>query len=310
MKICVTGGAGFIGAELVRLLNKKGYEDIVIVDRPSLFRNKDLVFTQFVNCDAVLENGNFDFLSGVDFCFHLGANSSTRASFVEVNLQNIDFSRNLIEYCKHNGIYVVFASSGAIYGSSREKNSSPDPLTFYGQSKLSTEKFVAESKSDNVVCLRYHNVYGPSEEHKGNMSSIISKWMADFLSKKGDNVLFEGSDRILRDFIHVDDINSVNVFFLDYYLKYKAFPTQQVFDVGTGVAVSFQQVADEIVKHTKVQYNYVPNPYNETNYQFHTKASIEKLAELFQDLYGNPYLPLTISEGVESVFQKKMKGVK
>lgn len=303
MKIVITGSAGFIGGELVKKMNQLGYENIIMIDQPDLLRTKDNVFSDFIDYNELLIPENFSFLDEVDFCFHLGANSSTRASFKEVYHQNIKFSRNLIDECVRRNIPVVFASSGAIYGSNRQKNAEPNPLTFYGQSKLITEKHVDFSNYKNVVCLRYHNVYGPSEHHKGNMSSIISKWIMAYFSGENDYALFEGSDAILRDFVHVDDINKINLMFLDYYKQKNKLPDQLIYDIGTGEAVSFQQVADEIIKHTKGKIKYIANPYNETNYQFYTKADIVAISEIFKETYHTELNSISIKEGVEAVFK-------
>ena len=307
MKIVITGSAGFIGGELVKKMNQLGYEDIIMIDQPDLLRTNDNLFSDFIDYNELLTPQDFSFLDKIDFCFHLGANSSTRASFTEVYHQNIKFSRNLIDECARRNIPVVFASSGAIYGSNREKNAEPNPLTFYGQSKLITEKHIALSNYKNVVCLRYHNVYGPSEHHKGNMSSIISKWMMSYFSGNNDNVLFDGSDAILRDFIHVDDINKINLMFLDYYKQQNQLPGQLIYDVGTGEAVSFQQVANEIIKHTKGKINYIPNPYNENNYQFYTKADIAAISEIFKATYFSELKSLGIAAGVEAIFKSIKK---
>ena len=114
MKIVITGSAGFIGGELVKKMNHLGYEDIIMIDQPDLLRTKDDVFSDFIDYNELLTPKDFSFLDKADFCFHLGANSSTRASFKEVYHQNIKFSRNLIDECVRRNIPVVFASSGAI----------------------------------------------------------------------------------------------------------------------------------------------------------------------------------------------------
>ena len=307
MKILVTGGAGFIGGELLRKLNELGYEDIVIIDKPDLLRTKDTVFSDFIDFTELIHASDFGFLDEIDFCFHLGANSSTRASFKEVYHQNIKFSRNLITECAKRNIPVVFASSGAIYGSNRAKNASPHPLTFYGQSKLVTEKFVTHSGVENIVCLRYHNVYGPTEHHKGDMSSIISKWVNAFFEGKKNNILFEGSDNILRDFIHVDDINKINLLFLDYYLLNQKLPENKIYDVGTGNAVSFQDVANEIINCTGGSIDFVVNPYDETNYQFHTQADVNAVMKIYNEVYHSNYEAMSIGLGIKNVFENIKK---
>lgn len=284
MKICVTGGAGFIGKELIKKLS--GHEIIVF----------DIIFKN----NSVFEN-NFDCLEGVEFCFHLGANSSTRASPYEATTDNVDFSQRLINACVKRNIPVVFSSSASIYGSDRRISSIPNPQTPYALSKHLTETFFSSSK--NVVCLRYHNVYGSTEEHKGNMASIVSKWISrHFLGQSITPKLFEDSDNIMRDFIHVDDINKINILFLDYWIKHKSFPHDRIFDVGTGTPVSFKKVADTICIKTKAKYEYIPNPYTSENYQFYTKADIKKIKEIYKKFYGIPFKPISIKQGVNKVF--------
>ena len=285
MKICVTGGAGFIGKELIKKLS--GHEIIVF----------DIIFEN----NSVFEN-NFDCLEGVEFCFHLGANSSTRASSYEATTDNVDFSQRLINACVKRNIPVVFSSSASIYGSDRRISSIPNPQTPYALSKHLTETFFSSSK--NVVCLRYHNVYGSTEEHKGNMASIVSKWISrHFLKQTSSEVLFEGSDNIMRDFIHVDDINKINILFLDYWIKHKSFPLHdRIFDVGTGTPVSFKKVADTICIKTKAKYEYIPNPYTSENYQFYTKADIKKIKEIYKKFYDVPFKSMSITQGVNKVF--------
>ena len=306
MKICVTGGFGFIGKELVNNLNRIGYKDIIIVDDSTKG-----TYNKFVDYNVILKDNedlfifkdeSFSFLDGVDFVFHLGANSSTRATASEVYRQNILFSNNLIMQCTLRGIYVVFASSGAVYGSSRKEFAFPKPLTYYGQSKLITEKFVRYFPNENVVCLRYHNVFGATEKHKGNMASIVSKWINDHKEGKREFLLFEDSENIERDFIHVDDINKANITFLDYWIANKKFPEIKVFDIGTGRAVSFQKLANEILRLTKVEFSYVPNPYDKTNYQFHTKADIYDFKKVYFETYGKPFTTMFVREGIKKVF--------
>ena len=159
MKICVTGGYGFIGGELVKSLNNLGFKDIVILDK-----------TQ----------NDFNFLKEIDFIFHL-------------ETFDYQFSTKLIIECNLRKIYVVFASSVSVYGSDSRKGI--NPLNEYGKTKLLIEKFVSYFPHDNVVCLRYHNVYGANDNN-----SIIYKAISDYKNGIKEITLFDDSENILADF--------------------------------------------------------------------------------------------------------------
>lgn len=288
MTILVTGGAGFIGKELIKRLNHLGYNDIVVIDKKSEYpRLKGVTFSEFYDYEVILENNNYSFLKGIEFCFHIGANSSTRSEFKEIINSNVAFSLYLFKETEKRNIPVVFASSGAVYDNDRKEN----PMTAYGATKLLCEKFASE----NVVCLRYHNVYGATEHHKWDMASMIHKWFY------GDTKLFEGSENILRDFVHVDDINTINIMFFDFWNKNGKFK-EKIYDVGTGKAVSFEEVSKEISKHIKTEYCIIPNPYHKITYQFYTKANIEPIAELYKETYSKNFSPISIKDGVEKVY--------
>jgi len=138
-------------------------------------------------------------------------------------------------------------------------------------------------------------VYGSTEAHKGDMSSIVYKWISG-----AEHCLFYDSKLIKRDFIHVDDINEVHLMFLEYWQKFRLFP-KRIYDVGTGQAVSFQKLGDAIRKHTKNKIRYVENPYTDKNYQFYTKANIADLNAAFEDL-GKKFLPMRIDFGVKKTY--------
>jgi len=309
MRIVVSGASGFIGGELIKMLNEQGYNDIIAIDSEDKPKRKDLIYDRFIDWEFIFQNKYYDFLNLVDFVFHLGANSSTRATMEELKKCNLDFTHDLFYECSQRDIPIVFASSGGVYGSRRDEYSAPKPLTEYGKSKLLCEKMRWDEgiESKKIMCLRYHNVYGATESHKGDMASIISKWIDNYKVGISTNSLFNGSDKITRDFIHVIDINQINILFLEHYKLLKRFPTQNVLDVGSGISTSFQDVANEIVKHTKGAIQYIINPYDRSNYQFHTKADIEFISDIYERIYKSKYAPLSISEGVELVFNEKTK---
>ena len=300
MRIIVTGGAGFIGRELIRKLNELGYTLITIVDDNDAYYERvvleGLAFTEFLDYRKIIEKSDFSFVKNADFVFHLGANSSTRSKLIDIYDVNYLFTVKLFLEAGTK-IPVVFASSGAVYGADRRINSATTPLTAYGYTKMICEKMVNYFPEfyTNMVCLRYHNVYGSTEAHKGDMSSIVYKWISG-----AEHCLFYDSNVIKRDFVHVDDINKAHLMFLEYWKKFGSFP-KRIYDVGTGQAVSFQKLGDAIRKHTKKKIRYVENPYTHKNYQFYTRANVADLKQTFEDL-GQKFLPMHIESGVKKAY--------
>lgn len=305
MNICITGAFGFIGGELIKKISENPNINITALDYKNKKNNIISFCQKFIDWQDAMDD--FMFLDDVDFVYHLGANSSTRATKEELYLSNISFTEKLMVQCSIRNIPMVFASSGAIYGSNRIKDDKPNPLTEYGKSKLIGEKYAMSYSKRKIVCLRYHNVYGPTESHKDNMASIISKWIDDYKNGITQNVLFYGSSKIIRDFIHVDDITKINIMFLDYYKQRGTLGYDLIIDVGTGLPTSFQDVAENIIKNTRGSIKYVDNPYNETNYQFYTEANISQLENIYYSLYGKEFTPLSIEEGILKTFNQKTK---
>lgn len=309
MKVLVSGACGFIGSKLVDDLHDKGHT-IVATDDVNIFNQLSETdkerFSQFQDWNNIVDNFDYSILDGVEFVFLLGANSSTRATFDELLKPNVNSPLGIVNQCKSRGIPVVFASSGAVYGSRFVLNQSAiNPLTMYGLTKLMLERWIDALRYDNVVCLRYHNVYGEGEKHKGNMASIISKWIHNYTEGVLVNDLFYGSNSIMRDFIHVDDITKINMMFLDFYIKFKTLPSDNgnmIFDVGSGVPTSFEDVAKQILRHTKGSVQYIINPYDDRNYQFYTKANISIISGIHEWVYMEKYEPMTIADGVKKTF--------
>lgn len=310
MKVLVSGACGFIGRELIKDLQKRKHT-IVAMDSGKVYTellvNGVLEYEEFMDWEYCLDNISYDHLDGVDFAYVLGANSSTRATREELKKPNLDSPSALITQLNLKGIPVVFASSGAVYGSKFKGNYSYiNPLTNYGKSKRMMENWIEYFPLGNVIALRYHNVYGATESHKGNMASIISKWIDNYHLGIMTNELFYGSDKIKRDFIHVSDVNKINIMFLDFYKKYNQLPDISILDVGSGRATSFQEVANEIVKHTKGSIQSIINPYDETNYQFYTRANIKGISDTYKWLYDKEFEPMSIRDGVKLVFNQRI----
>jgi ADP-L-glycero-D-manno-heptose 6-epimerase len=255
MKIVVTGAAGFIGANLVKALNERGERDIVAVD--NLQRAEK--FHNLVDCDiadyidkedfrARLTAGTF---GRIDAILHQGACSDTMETDGRYMMENnYRYSLDLLDWCQAQKVPFLYASSAAVYGKGpafREDPSAERPLNVYGYSKYLFDQVVRRRLADTtapVVGLRYFNVYGPREAHKGRMASMAFHHFNQF-REDGKVHLFEASHGYAngeqrRDFIHVDDVTQVNLHFLERSVS-------GVFNLGTGQAQAFNDVALSVV---------------------------------------------------------------
>lgn len=257
MHIVVTGAAGFIGSNLVRALNDRGIARIIAVD--DLEQGEK--FANLADCDIadyfdkdefsrLVEAGRFD--GRVRAVMHQGACSDTTERngryMMEVNYR---YSARLLEFCRLQRVPLIYASSAAVYGANaqcRESGECELPLNVYGYSKLQFDRYVRnhwEQRTAQVVGLRYFNVYGPREGHKGRMASVAWHFFNQY--RAGGRVrLFEGSHGYAngeqrRDFVSVEDCVRVNLHFLDNP------DTSGIFNVGTGRAQPFNDVAVAVV---------------------------------------------------------------
>lgn len=246
--IIVTGGAGFIGSNLVHALNAAGHDDILIVDDLTDARKhlnlSGARFTDYMDKDEF--PSRFAALGKVDAVFHQGACAVTTEQDGRYMMRvNYSFSRDLLHQCLASKVPFVYASSAAVYGHGStpftETPAHERPLNVYGFSKLAFDQHVRAllAKAESPVTgLRYFNVYGPREDHKGDMASVIFKMVGQH-ARAEPLKLFAGSERFLRDFIHVDDIVSVNLHFLRR-------PQSGIFNCGTGVARSFRDLGEAV----------------------------------------------------------------
>lgn len=285
--LIVTGGAGFIGSNIVRRLNGAGREDIVVVDDLTdghKYRNLvDCSIADFWDkrdCLQRLEGGR-----PPDAILHQGACAVTTEWDGRYMLaENYQVSVDLLGYCTENDVPLIYASSAAIYGASttfREDDDSVErPLNVYGYSKMLFDRYVRrnfDSAWPQVVGLRYFNVYGPGEAHKGQMASVV--WhLVRQLEDTGEVRLFEGSSGYgdgeqRRDFIHVDDVVSVVLWFLE------RRDQRGIYNVGTGASASFNDLANAVIDYFgSGQLRYVPFPEHlKSSYQSFTEADIGKL---------------------------------
>ena len=287
--IIVTGGAGFIGSNIVKALNDRGERDVVVVD--------DLTdgtkFVNLVDCEIAdyLDHRDFmervrrgDDLGRVDAVFHEGACSSTTEWDGRYMMDNnYEYSKSLLHFCEKEGAAFLYASSASVYGGGtvfRESREHEAPLNVYGFSKFQFDQYVRRllpRLEIQVAGFRYFNVYGPREQHKGSMASVAFHLHGQL--QNGDVVrLFEGSDGYgdgeqRRDFVHVDDVVAVNLWLLDN-------PgVCGVFNVGTGASATFNDVARAVIAaHGRGRIEYVPFPEHlRGRYQSFTEADISAL---------------------------------
>jgi ADP-L-glycero-D-manno-heptose 6-epimerase len=284
----VTGGAGFIGSNLVRMLIDRTGEDVVVVDDLTdghKFANiAGLPIADYLDKDEFLETLGSRFSDGVRSVFHQGACSTTTEWDGRYMMQNnYAYSRTLLHHCLAQGIPFIYASSAAVYGSSAqfsEVAANELPLNVYAYSKLLFDRYVrrlALLPDNQVVGLRYFNVYGPQEQHKGQMASVAWHFNRQLLAD-GEIRLFEGSDGFAdgeqrRDFVYVDDVCAVNLWFLQHS------EVSGVYNVGTGNSQSFNDVANAVIAwHGRGRIRYIPFPDQLAGaYQSYTEADLSRL---------------------------------
>lgn len=253
MTYIVTGAAGFIGANIVKALNGRGITDIIAVD--NLTRADK--FTNLVDCEiseyidkkdfiAVVEAGELD--GDIEAVIHQGACSDTMETDGRYMMENnYRYSLALLEWCQEEGVPFLYASSASVYGGGtvfKEQREHEAPLNVYGYSKFLFDQAVRRYLPDSgaqIAGFRYFNVYGPRESHKGRMASVSYHFFNQYRAN-GKVKLFAGSGGYAdgeqrRDFVSVEDVVKVNLFFLDH-------PgVSGIFNLGTGRSQSFNDVA-------------------------------------------------------------------
>lgn len=252
MYTIVTGAAGFIGANLVKGLNRRGQTHIIAVDnleRADKFRNLvDCEIADYLDKQEFIEllaQGHFD--GCIEAILHEGACSDTMATDGRYMMENnYRYSATLLDYCLEQEVPFLYASSASVYGGGnqfREVRECEAPLNVYAYSKFLFDQLVRRrlpEANSPVTGFRYFNVYGPREQHKGRMASVAFHFTHQYQAE-GKVRLFEGCDgrgngEQLRDFVFVDDVVKVNLHFLEQ-------PCSGIFNLGSGRAQSFNDVA-------------------------------------------------------------------
>ncbi len=306
--IVVTGGAGFIGSQLVSGLNGIGRDDVIVVDDltdgkkfGNLAVNKIADYIDKADFRRLF-NRRDPLCDKIEFIFHQGACSTTTEWDGQYMMDNnYTYSKELLHYSLEKSIPFVYASSAAVYGVNTRFNEKPEnesPINVYGYSKLLFDNYIRrllpELKSQ-VIGLRYFNVYGPGEAHKKNMASVVYHFNNQ-IKETGELRLFEGSHGYadgeqLRDFVFVDDIINVNLWCM------KNPEVSGIFNVGTGKSNSFNDIAKAVIDwHGKGEINYISFPESlKESYQSFTEADIVNLRSVG---YGHEFT--TIKDGVNS----------
>lgn len=263
-RIVVTGAAGFIGSNIIAGLNARGLDDIIAVDdlkQGDKFRNlADLKIADYVDADVFYDAFAAGHYGQIEAVFHEGACSDTMETDGKYMMSNnYTLSWNLFQACQKRGARLLYASSAATYGGSDTFKEDPAyelPLNVYGYSKLLFDQRMRREcgndfqrtkagKTHQVVGFRYFNVYGPREQHKGRMASVAFHQFNQFKTEGrvklfGEYGGYAGGGQ-MRDFVFIDDVVAVNLWFFDH-------PSESgIFNLGSGNAQPFNDVASSVV---------------------------------------------------------------
>lgn len=298
--IVVTGAAGFIGSCLTGFLNAKGFTKLILVDdfsEPEKMKN--LQGKQFQT--KVERELFFEWLAtekpAIDFVFHIGARTDTTEFDYAVHQHlNVDYSQKVWNYCVANNVPMVYASSAATYGSGEEGYNddhavvySLKPLNPYGVSKNEFDKWALQQKDQPPFWagLKFFNVYGPNEYHKGRMASVI--WHSfNQINQQGKVKLFKShkegfkDGQQLRDFVYVKDVLKICYWLMEEWERGKGQVANGLYNLGTGKARSFEDLAKStfkgLDKEPVIEFIDMPEDIRD-KYQYFTEANMQKLKD-------------------------------
>jgi ADP-L-glycero-D-manno-heptose 6-epimerase len=296
--ILVTGGAGFIGSVLVGELNKTGRTDIIIVDRlgksDHWLNLRGLKYREYIHADELFTGAYDDIMEECSFIFHMGACSSTTETDMDFLFENnVNYSKSLFAYATHKKIPIVYASSAATYGGGEQGYDDDEqaldnlmPLNRYGYSKHLFDQWVMElkEKPEHWFGLKFFNVYGPNEYHKGSMSSLVYKAHKQ-IHETGKVKLFKShkegykDGEQLRDFVYGVDIAKAMIELMDSSLAKHS----GIYNMGTGAARSFYDLVaatfKALDKETNVEFIPMPDELR-AQYQYYTCANMQKFEHI------------------------------
>jgi ADP-L-glycero-D-manno-heptose 6-epimerase len=305
--IVITGGAGFIGSAIIWRLNSLGFDNIIIVDelgRDEKWKNLvNLKFLDFINKDIFIQNIEKGLNINVESIIHMGANSSTTEKDADLLLKNnYEYSKILARYSFKNNIRFIYASSAATYGDGSlgfnddEKNiQTLHPLNMYGYSKQLFDLWlIKQGFMDKVAGLKYFNVYGPNEYHKGDMRSVVNKAFEQ-INETGKVKLFKSRNpdykdgEQKRDFIYIKDAVDMTLFFWEKKDK------NGIFNIGSGKARTWNDLVTAIFnalnRPLNIEYIELPE-YLAEKYQYFTEANLNKLKKT-----GSPLPQFSLEDG-------------
>lgn len=291
MSYLVTGGAGFIGSNVVAELNLRGTDDIYVTDNisstPKWKNLSDKKYRDYIHKSHLFEH--LDSIKDIEAIIHMGAcSSTTETDFDYLWNNNVEYTKRLWNYCREQGIPFIYASSAATYGDgSRGFDDEADidelrPLNGYGYSKQVFDQWVKHQAKDypvQYVGLKFFNVYGPGEYYKGSMASMAFHGFNQ-IKESGEIRLFKSENPDYpdggqkRDFVYVKDVCKVIMWFLDHR------EVSGLFNVGTGKADTFSNFASAVFKAQGKEPNikYIDMPETLKNkYQYYTQATMTKL---------------------------------
>lgn len=309
MKIWVTGGAGFIGSNIIKSLNNKGYEDIVVIDDltngKKIFNLNKLKIFDYVDRRDIEKYMDQEPIP--EMIYHQGACSNTNEwDGRYIFERNYDFSKTILNYALIKNTKLTYASSASVYGTGRwfEEDSNVElPINAYAYSKHLFDEYVRKiigKYSNQIIGLRYFNVYGPGEGHKGKMASVMYH-MNNAINRGAPISLFKGNDGYadggqMRDFVYIDDIVAVNLWTMTNNMA------SGIYNCGSGRARSFNDVANAVIKVKgagEIQYIEFPD-HLVGSYQSFTKADLTKLRAAG---YTNEFC--CVEEGIAKYFDEQ-----
>jgi ADP-L-glycero-D-manno-heptose 6-epimerase len=329
MYYIVTGAAGFIGSNLVKALNERGENNIIAVDNlenSAKFKNLvDCEIADYLDKEDFLEKLQDGFFDGlVNAVLHQGACSDTMETDGRYMMDNnYQYTLELLDYCQNEEVPYLYASSASVYGGGsafKENRECEAPLNVYAYSKFLFDQIVRrrwQKRTAQIVGLRYFNVYGSREAHKGRMASVAYHFFNQYRAE-GRVKLFEGCDGYgngeqLRDFVSIEDVVKVNMYFLDNPHK------SGIYNLGTGQAQSFNDVAVATINTLRIAeskpvlslaemqqqglISYIPFPeLLRGKYQSYTQADISALRNS-----GYSEMFLSVEQGVARYVEQMLK---